>query len=381
MRTVVISGAGIAGATLAWWLARSGFAPTIVERAGRTRSSGAPVDVQGQAFEIVATMGLSGLLRQAATHVREMVLIDGRGREAARVDMAAFSGGGESIELPRGDLARILYEASNGDAEYIFNDQIVACADTAGGVDVRFESGIERRFDLLIGADGLHSCVRKLAFGPEDAFVHYAGLYFATMPLSDESPNPSKVLLYNRPGRAIAIHPARDKALCAFIFRYPPVPDFNPRDSAQHRLILEAAYGNQGWRSNELIEKARAVDDLYFDAVSTVSLDTWSRGHIALAGDAASCLSLFGNGSSNAIIGAQMLAKELGAARDHRTAFARYEERHRPLVESRLRNFRRAAEQIVPKTSAGIAIRSLAIRLMPFARRVSRMMRRYQVGG
>jgi 2-polyprenyl-6-methoxyphenol hydroxylase-like FAD-dependent oxidoreductase len=376
LRTVLISGAGIAGTTLAWWLARNGFAPTVVERARRDRSSGAPVDVLGQAFEIVAGMGVINQLRQAATHVREMVFIDGRGREAARVDMTAFFDDGEHIELPRGDLARLLYEASNGDAEYVFNDQILECADTPSGVEVRFESGLERRFDLLIGADGLHSRVRKLAFGPEDTFVHYAGLYFATMPLPDERPDPSKVLLYNRPGRAIAIHPARDKALCAFIFRYPQVPDFNPRDGTQHTAILEAAYRNQGWLSNNLLEKTRMVDDLYFDAVSTVSLDKWSRGRVALVGDAASCLSLFGNGSSNAIIGAQILAKELGATRDHSAAFIRYEQLHRPLVESRLRNFRRSAVQVVPNTAAGIALRNLVIRLMPFAGLFTRMLRK-----
>jgi 2-polyprenyl-6-methoxyphenol hydroxylase-like FAD-dependent oxidoreductase len=377
LRTVLISGAGIAGATLAWWLARTGFVPTVVERAGKTRSSGAPVDVQGQALEIVTAMDLSGPMRQAATHVREMIFLNGRGREAAKVDMAVFSDGGGNIELPRGDLARLLCDASRKDAEYIFNDQITALEETPSGVDVRFESGAERHFDLLIGADGLHSRVRELAFGPEAAFVRHAGFYFATMPLPDERPDPGKVLLYNSPGRAIAIHPARDKALCAFIFRHPQVSDLNPRHSAQHRLILEAAYANQGWRSGELIERANASDDLYFDAVSQVKLETWSRGRIALVGDAASCLSLFGGGSSNAIIGAQILAKELGAARDHRTAFARYEQQHRPLVESGLRNFSRTAGQIVPRTSAAIAIRNLAIRLVPFTQRVSRMMRRH----
>jgi 2-polyprenyl-6-methoxyphenol hydroxylase-like FAD-dependent oxidoreductase len=376
VKTVLISGAGIAGSTLAWWLARNGFVPTVVERTGTSRSSGAPVDVQGQALEIITVMELSVLLRQAATHVSEMVFLDGRGHRAAKVDMTVFSDGGGNIELPRGDLARLLCDASRNDAEYIFGDQITALQETPNGVDVRFESGAERHFDLLIGADGLHSRVRELAFGPETAFVHHAGFYFATMPLPDEKPDPGKVLLYNRPGRAIAIHPARDKALCAFIFRHPQVPDFNPRDSTQHRLILKAAYDNQGWRSGELIEKVMVADDLYFDAVSQVTLDTWSRGHIALVGDAASCLSLFGGGSSNAIIGAQILATELGAGQDHGTAFARYEQQHRPLVESRLRNFSRTSAQIVPKTSAGIAMRNLAIRLVPLAEGIRRMRRR-----
>lgn len=374
-RTVLISGAGIAGTTLAWWLARSGFSTTVVERAGRARSSGAPVDVRGRAMEVVAAMNLTELLRREATRVHEMQFLDPQGRESACVSMADFASGGDGIEIPRGDLARILYEACETEAEYLFSDQIAEMTDTLSGVDVRFESGAERHFDLVIGADGLHSRVRELVFGPEATFVHHAGLYFATMPLPDEKPNPGKLLLWNSPSRAIAIHPAREKALCAFIFRHPQVLDIDLRQLSQQRLFIESAYRNQGWRSAELIENAKVADDLYFDAVSRVMLDRWSRGNVALLGDAASCLSLFGQGSSSAIIGAQILAKELSAARDVSEGFARYEQQHRPLIESHMRNFKQSTSLLVPKTRFGITMRNLAIRLIPAFKRAKTFLR------
>jgi 2-polyprenyl-6-methoxyphenol hydroxylase-like FAD-dependent oxidoreductase len=321
-------------------------------------------------------MGLDGPLREAATRVHELVFVGADGRERSHVDMAAFSSSTGDIELPRGDLARILGEASSNDAEYIFGDQIEAMAETSTSVDVCFESGRERSFDLVIGADGLHSRVRKLAFGAETEFVRHMGLYVATMPVSGEHPDPRKVLLYNSPGRAIAIHPARDKALCAFIFRHPQVQNFDHRDSAQHKAVLAAAYRGESWRAPELVEIAMAANDLYFDAVSKVVLNQWSRGRLALLGDAASCLSLFGEGSSLAIAGARVLAEELASAPDHATAFARYEQRHRRAVEPKQRNVRLAAAQMVPKTQVGIVIRNFAMRLTPLVAGIGRLIER-----
>ena len=373
IKSILISGAGIAGTTLAWWLVRKGIHPTIVERAETTRSSGNPVDVRGDALAAVTAMGLDGQLREAATRVNELVFVGADGRERSHVDMSAFSSSAGDIELPRGDLARILGEASRNDAEYILGDQIETLAATPTSVDVRFESGRERSFDLVIGADGLHSRVRKLAFGAETEFVRHMGLYVATIPLPGEHPDPRKVWLYNTPGRAIAIHPARDKALCAFIFRHPQVPNLDHRDSAQHKAVLADAYHGEGWRAPDLIDVAMATDDLYFDAVSQVVLDQWSRGRIALLGDAASCLSLFGEGSSLAIVGARILAEELASAPDHATAFVRYEQRHRLAVGPKQRNVWFAAGQIVPKTRTGIAARNLAMRLMPLVAGIGRL--------
>jgi 2-polyprenyl-6-methoxyphenol hydroxylase-like FAD-dependent oxidoreductase len=367
-KSVLISGAGIAGATLAWWLARSGFAVTVVERAGAARSSGNPVDVKGAALAAATAMGLDGKLRETATRVREILFVGADGRALARIGMEAFSTG-DSIELPRGDLARLLYEAGRDDAEYLFGDQVTAVAEDQDGLDVRFESGAERRFDLLFGADGLHSQVRRLMFGGEAGFVRHMGLYVATFPLPGEGADPNAVLVHNRPGRAVSIHPARGEALCGLIFRQPEVIGFDYRDQARHRRILMEAYDGVGWRAPELIERAMTTSDLYFDSVSRVTLASWSRGRVALVGDAASCISLFGDGSSLAIAGARILGEELAAVPNHASAFARYEQRHRRAVDPGLRYAWLAAALIAPKTQAGIWARNAAVRCYSIASR------------
>jgi 2-polyprenyl-6-methoxyphenol hydroxylase-like FAD-dependent oxidoreductase len=202
-------------------------------------------------------------------------------------------------------------------------------------------------------------------------------MYVATLPLPDERADPFAVLLYNSPGRAISIHPARNRALCALIFRHPQVAQLDHRDQAQHRRILSDTYRGVGWRGQELIDKAMVSDELYFDAVSRVALPGWSRSRVALVGDAASCVSLFGNGSSLAIAGARVLAEELAATTEHKVAFARYEERHRRAVTPWQRNTWLAAAQIVPRTRAGIMARNVAMRLLSAMSR----MRRSQRGG
>ncbi len=182
---VLISGAGIAGCTLAYWLARYGHSATVVERGGVLRSSGAPVDVRGPATQVAERMNIVPRLREASIHVSGITFLDRDGQQSARVDLEALRGSiaPDDIELPRGDLSAILHEACRDSAEFVFGDSIASVVQDEGGVDVTFDRLRPRRFDLVIGADGLHSKVRRLAFGPERDFVRYAGLYAATLPL------------------------------------------------------------------------------------------------------------------------------------------------------------------------------------------------------
>ncbi|GIF50690.1 2-polyprenyl-6-methoxyphenol hydroxylase-like FAD-dependent oxidoreductase [Asanoa ferruginea] len=356
MTSVLISGAGVAGPTLAYWLARHGFEATVVERGAAPRSSGNPVDVRGPGWAVANRMGIVPQLRAAATQATAMRLVDAGGRTRARIPMPATRG--SEVELPRGDLAALLFDAARGDAEFVWDDTITALAPDASGVDVTFERTAPRRFDFVVGADGLHSTVRRLAFGPEADFVRYLGLYVATLALgSDEG---TDVILHNTPGRLLSIHPARGAALAAFIFRSAPVSGFDHRDLSQHKQIVRQAYAGVGWRVPELLDRVAAADDLYFDSVSEVRLDSWSRGRIGLLGDAASCVSLFGDGSSMAMAGAETLAAALAA--DPVEGFARYEAAHRQLVGPKQRRVGRAAGMLVPKTRLGLAARDLAAR-------------------
>src|SRR5215831_19585009 len=182
---VLISGAGVAGPTAAYWLARHGFRPTVVERAAGLRSSGSPVDVRGPAVPVAERMGVMDRLRQAGTTATATSFVNRSGRRVGRVNMRALQRAARSqdVEVTRTDVAAILYQATRDAAEYVFDDTITALSQD-GGVDVTFEKAPLRRFDLVIGADGLHSAIRALAFGPEPEFVRHAGIYVATMPLN-----------------------------------------------------------------------------------------------------------------------------------------------------------------------------------------------------
>jgi 2-polyprenyl-6-methoxyphenol hydroxylase-like FAD-dependent oxidoreductase len=370
MRTVLVSGAGVAGPTLAYWMARAGFRPTVVERADGQRSSGSPVDVRGPALPVVEQMGLVDDLRAAATHATGIRFVDPAGRLSRRILMptSRSAAGTPKIEIPRGDLARILCAAARDDAEFIYNDTITALEQDQGGVDVCFERSPARRFDLVVGADGVHSTTRRLAFGADRHFVRPVGIYVATTPLGEPPEQPHDVLLHNTPGRLVAMHPVRGEVGVAFIFRCPVVRDFDYRDLAQHRRILAEAYaGEHGWRVPQLLTRALRVDDLYFDAVSTVTLPSWSAGRVVLVGDAAASVSLFGDGSSLAIAGARTLAATL-ADGEPVTAFRRYEAEHRRRTDARGRGAGLVAALLVPKTRAGILARNAAARLLPTGR-------------
>lgn len=368
--SVLISGAGVGGTTLAYWLARHGFRVTVVERSAGLRSSGNPVDVRGPAVDVAERMGVLGALQEAATDVTALSFVNGAGRQVGRVNLQAMqrASGSREVEVTRTDLAAILYDAGRDSAEFLFHDTITAMQQDGDGVEVTFRNAAPRRFDIVVGADGLHSTTRKLAFGPESEFVRHMGLFVATLRLGEPAEHDREVVLYNAPGRLASIHPVRGEGLAAFIFRAPMADDFDYRDLEQHKRLVTTAYADAEWQVPQLLDRLRAADDIWLDSVSQVRIDRWSDGRIGLLGDAASSVSLFGEGSTLAIAGADTLARELAASpADPRTAFARYEREHRTLVAPRQGNVSVAAALMVPATRGGVAVRNLATRLWPAA--------------
>jgi 2-polyprenyl-6-methoxyphenol hydroxylase-like FAD-dependent oxidoreductase len=236
VRSVLISGAGIAGSTAAYWLARQGFAVTVVERGTGLRSSGSPVDVRGAAVHIAERMGVLAALRRLDTGVHGLVLVDADGRAVTRVDMRTLRADTGEVEVSRADLASVLHGAAARDAEFVFGDSITGLAHDGERVHASFEHAAARSFDLVVGADGVHSQVRALAFGPEPDFVHHLGMYVATLPLP--GPVGPDLILYNAPGKAVAIHPAGGRPGAAFMFRAPAIAHFNHRDLDQHKQLL-----------------------------------------------------------------------------------------------------------------------------------------------
>jgi 2-polyprenyl-6-methoxyphenol hydroxylase-like FAD-dependent oxidoreductase len=361
--TVLISGAGVAGPTLAYWLAHYGFRPTVVERAAGQRSSGNPVDVRGAAIDVAKRMDLLPRIRAVATSVTSMAFVSASGRRMARMPLGAD---GSEPEVLRSDLAAILYESARDRAEFLFGDSVTGLRQDAGGVDVTFAQAAPRRFDLVVGADGLHSSVRRLIFGPESGYTRHLGMYVATLPLGHPAEDPGTVLMYNLPGRSVSVHPANGNAMAAFIFRSPAVPGLDIRDAAACKQLVLDAYTGGGWELPSLLGRLSAADDFYFDSVSQVRLPAWSRGRVTLAGDAASCMSLFGNGTSLAMTAAATLAQSLDAAAgDYAAAFRAYEATHRTQVRPTQRGRLIAGPLLVPATRAGIAARNITARLLP----------------
>jgi 2-polyprenyl-6-methoxyphenol hydroxylase-like FAD-dependent oxidoreductase len=369
MRNALISGAGIAGATAAYWLAKAGFQVTVVEQAQDTQSSGSPVDVRGAAVDVAERMGVMAQIRAADTRVRDMVFVNSRGRVVGRVNMRSTWADPRDVELSRGELAAILRDAVTDDVEFQFGNSITALAQDADGVTADFTTGAARRFDVVIGADGAHSGVRALAFGPESDYLEHLGVYVATLRLDGETG--SDLVMYNTPGRAVAIHPAGGNPGVAFMFRAPQIPQFDHRNVEQHKRLLCDAYAGAGWRVPELLDRVRAADDLYFDSVSRIQVPTWSRGRIGLVGDAASCVSLFGDGSSLAMIGAFTLAECL--TDDIQAGLRAYEELHRPQRAVKENSAAYATRLLIPATSTGIAVRNVAMHLMPLVNTASRL--------
>lgn len=371
--TVLISGAGIAGATAAHWLARHGFGVTVVEKDVGIRSSGNPVDVRGEALAIVEAMGVLPRLREAATRPRESLLVDEEDQPIARLATQNSGRRGESaeVELSRSALADTLLGSCPDAVEVRFDNSITDLTQDPNGVDVRLDTGQELRFDLVIGADGVHSRTRKLILGEERTFSLQLGLTVATLPIPELADVPEEVRIFNTPGRMVAIHPGRDIPGAAFIFRHHWPVTLDPRDVDRVKQLITATYSSQRWRVQELLTKVAAAEDIYADAVIRMRVPHWSVGRVVLVGDAASSVSLFGDGSSKAIIGAHLLATQLARSDNHRTAFRRYHEIHRRAISSPVETAA-AAALLVPKSVAGIMIRNHMVRAIDSVRRTVR---------
>jgi 2-polyprenyl-6-methoxyphenol hydroxylase-like FAD-dependent oxidoreductase len=356
---VLISGAGIAGATLAALVGRAGHQPTVVERDQGVRSSGNPVDVRKGAYQVAERLGVMSRLQDAATKVRELIFVDNAGRRVASMRTRQSD---REVEVPRADLSAILVEAGRGDAEFLFDEMINKLHPDGRGVEVIFDRAAPRRFDLVVGADGINSGVRRLAFGPEADFVKHLGMYVATASLGVPMERDDLVIMHNEPGTAIALHPGTGSSLAAFMFRSPARIDH--RDPEARRELLKQAYRSVAWRTEELLSAYLATDDVYFDSISRIRVPTWSRGRVTLLGDAASCVSLFGDGSSSAMEGAATLAAALGESpHDIPTALARYESAHRAVTRPRQRGVLIASHLLIPRSRLGIALRDQALRL------------------
>ncbi|MFI8962726.1 FAD-dependent monooxygenase [Streptomyces sp. NPDC053493] len=325
-RTVLISGASVAGPALAYWLRRHGFCPTVVERAPALRDGGYAVDFRGEAhLSVLRRMGILPALEAARTGTGSLRYVNAAGKPQAELPADLFAG---DLEILRGDLARVLHDATKDDTEYVFGDSVTSLTEDADGVDVTFERGAPRRFDLVVGADGLHSLTRRLTFGPEERFVRHLGVYCAVFTTANHLGLDRTGHAYRTAGKLVAMYSARHNTEAKAMFYFgSPLLGLDRRDVPRQQAVLHEHFAGNGWESDRLLHAMRHAPDFYFDSVGQVRMDTWTRGRVALVGDAAACpSSLSGMGSGLALVGAYVLAGELAAADgDHTVAYARYE--------------------------------------------------------
>ncbi|MCC5036327.1 FAD-dependent monooxygenase [Streptomyces sp. WAC 00631] len=366
-RRVLISGAGISGPALAYWLHRSGCAVTVVEKAGGPRDGGYPIDIRGTATEVVRRMGILPHLRDAHIDSRRCTFLNADGSEVASVDPRALAGGagGQDVEVRRGDLAALLYALVREDVEFLFGDSAATLDQHGQGVDVTFRSGRQHTFDLVVGADGMHSQTRESLFGPEERFHRYLGYCFAVFTMPNTFGLSHELLVWNTPGKAAALYAVGDDdELHAFLNFHQPEPPFEAlRNPGAQRDLVDAVFAGAGWEVPGMVRAMRDADDLFFDTAGQIRMPRWSSGRVVLVGDAAYAPSfLTGQGTSLALTGAYMLAHALATHRDHTAAFAAYERGLREFVAMNQDLAGKGAARLFPTTARALEQRNTMLR-------------------
>ncbi|MFR9773272.1 FAD-dependent monooxygenase [Nocardia sp. SC052] len=336
---VLVAGASIAGPALAHWLRRRGAEVTVVERAPELRPGGQAVDARGVTKEVIRRMGLDAAVRAARTETAGAYTVDGNGNvlETYRADDDGGDGYISEIEILRGDLSQVLYDDTRDGVEYVFGDRIAELTQDADGVDVTFAGGDRRRFELVVGADGLHSALRAMVFGPRERFVRHLGHVLAFYSVPNEFGLDRWLIDYQESGRSAGLRPIQDATRAMAMFSFPSGDfDVDYRDVAAQKRLLRERMAGMGWLTPRILAHLDDTPDFYLDQVAQVVMDRWSSGRVVLLGDAAfSSSPMSGQGTGLALVGAYLLAGELAAAGwDPEAGFAGYEARMRSFVEA-----------------------------------------------
>lgn len=338
---ILVSGASIAGLTAAHWLSRYGFNVTIVERAPHLRPGGQALDLRGAAaLSVAEQMGLLTKLRELSTKFTGMSVVNAKGQEIFRSTGQTLTGGrfdSADVEIMRDHLVQVLYEAAGDRVEYLFNDSITRLDQDETGVDVAFVNAPPRRFDLVIGADGVRSNVRRIAFGPDERFLHYLGAYISLF----SAPNflgldHWQVFCQDETALGALLVQQRDAPARVYLGFHAAEPaDYDYRDSADQKRLMAERVGDKGWEFPRLLAHMQDAPDFYFDSINQVRMDSWSQGRVVLLGDAGYAVSVTtGQGTAVAMIAAYVLAGELATHRGQPLlAFQSYERELRDYVQ------------------------------------------------
>ncbi|GAA1603504.1 FAD-dependent monooxygenase [Kribbella sancticallisti] len=360
---VVICGAGIAGLALANRLAALGHDVVVLERTPGPRPQGYMIDFFGAGYDAVEAMGLLPALREVAYHLEEATLLDERGRRRARIDPKQFATG-PLLSIMRPDLERVLREHLPAAVELRFDTSVTAVSDHGDGVRVTAADGSQYEADLVVGADGIHSTVRRLVFGEEPEFLRYLG--FHTAAFTFDSPEihatiGGRFCLTDTAGRQMGFYSLRDGRVAAFTVHRTA----NPVLPADLRAAVRHSYGGLGWIAPEALDRCPPSPDIYYDQVAQIVMPRWSTGRVVLIGDACHAVSLLaGQGASLGIAGAYVLADQLTRPQPIEQALTSYEELWRPIAEEKQAAGRAGAGWFLPESRLRLALRRLMLRFI-----------------
>ena len=358
---ILVSGAGMAGLSAGINLGNAGHDVTIVERAQHLRVNGSPIDIRGHALVVAQRMGILDEIRARQVDMTARTcFVDSAGDRVAELPLATINDSPDDTEIPREELAHVLRSALGPSVALTFGESITELHDDGRGVDVLFAAGGRGRYDLVVGADGLHSATRRLVFGPERQYLRHLGFYTALGSLPQYHPTGAPNPIYNFPGHMAGIVTYRDVALAVLSFRSSWI-DYDYHDlAAQKRILTDEFAGHGQWRVPELLDAACGDPELYFDSVSQIDMPSWQRGRVVLVGDAAHCASpMSGRGTSLAITGTWLLAKALSEnAGDLQKAFDQYERDQRPHVTHAQATVGAGGNLLIPTTQEAIDARN-----------------------
>jgi 2-polyprenyl-6-methoxyphenol hydroxylase-like FAD-dependent oxidoreductase len=364
-RNILISGAGIAGTTLAFWLKKFGFNPTIIEIAPKLREGGYAIDFMGAGYDVAERMDIVTKLKKVDIDFSKLSFVDKNNKEKGTMNYQKIKKflNGRAFTLLRSDLAKVIYNSLGKDTEVIFGDTINNIEQDDEKVVVTLRSGTKRDFDLVIGADGLHSNVRKLVFGTQ--FEKYYGYYTSSYTINNFSVGNDRFSMYNVPYKQVAVYSNKESQTTTFfIFTSPEKLPYSGVE--KQKQILKSEFEHSGWKCPELLSEMDSATDFYFDSISQIMMEKWSKGRVSLVGDAGYCPSLLsGKGSTLAMVGAYILAGELKEANgNYQEAFKQYGILFKPFMDNKQKAARFFAKSFIPKSNFGIWLRNKIFRLM-----------------
>jgi 2-polyprenyl-6-methoxyphenol hydroxylase-like FAD-dependent oxidoreductase len=366
---ILISGAGIGGLTLAYWVKKYGFNPVIVEKASYLREGGYMIDFWGIGFDIAERMGILPVLKKEHYNIPELVFVGKDNNRTGSLNIYKLRKliNFRHFNLLRGGLAKVIYKLICDDIEFIWDTSINCIDEQPDGLNISFQNGIQRKFDLLIGADGLHSNVRKLVFGEEKYFEKYLGYYTASFTIDNYLDKKDTFYSFSVPGKQIGIYSISENKLATFfIFRQNEKLNYDYHKTESAKRILFDTFKQTGWESKNILEKMDGSPDFYFDTVSQINMENWSKGRVSLVGDACQCVSLIaGTGSALAMAGAYILAGELKKNNgDYETAFKNYQNILKPEIITKQKMAGKFAASFIPDSNFGLWVRDKFTNLM-----------------